>query len=99
MLHHHFCKKRPNVLTHGWEVEICYLMPKIEGTDEADIDAAKYKAWEFPNKGLAIAHAKRVAPKDQWTREARVTEFQRTPMEDCPILLDHDYIGETEYIS
>ena len=81
-------------LSEGWEVEWCTELPCVEGTNDADIDRAKYQRADYPTKSEAMKVAKRVLRFDQFG-SVRVTQFHSERYEpDCPATY-REYDGDS----
>ncbi len=80
-------------LSTGWEVEVCVNIPRIEGTTDADIDAAKYERSDFATKREAIRYAKANLHRDHWGC-IRVSEFHSEPYEKGCLATYREYDRE-----
>lgn len=80
----------------GFEVEWCYELPS-DGHGGCDIDNAKYACKDFPNRGLAMAFARRMLPKDCFG-SVRVTEFELVPYEPGLPGKCREYVRDSEHV-
>jgi hypothetical protein len=72
---------KPRIGDSGWEVEWCVDVPKIEGTDDIDMDQADYRFADFTTKEEAMEFAKAVYPQD-FFGSVRITQFTIEPLSD-----------------
>lgn len=90
-------KNTKQLLMAGWEVEVCVEVPRLAGTDDADMDNAKYRRFDVPTRAAAVKLAKELLHQDQLGGPV-IQEFRRELYEpDFPAAGYHkEYIGERE---
>jgi hypothetical protein len=88
---------KPKLGDSGWEVEWCADVPRIEGTDDLDIDQADYRFADFKAKEEAMAFAKEIFPRD-FFGSVRITPFRIEPLSDeWPYGATREYTADCDY--
>jgi hypothetical protein len=85
-------------LKNGWLVETCVDLPRIEGTNDCDIDAAKYVRIECATKERAIEIAKQLLPKDCFGA-VQIIPFEYVQIEPPIPAWEREYTGDAIEVS
>lgn len=98
-------KKRPRIGDEAWEVEWVSKLAFYEGTQDVWHDRCEYSFRHFPNRGLAMAFAKKVWPDAKKTfGVVEITPIRFVPYDDddaamYPHVGYWEHSGDTEYVS
>jgi hypothetical protein len=85
-------------LLAGFEVEWCFALPIIEGTNDCDPGNARYARADFAEKSKALAFAKKMLPQDCFGA-VQVTEFEMRQFEVGIPAYYREYIGDPIEVS
>jgi hypothetical protein len=89
--------KQPKLM-QGWLVETCIELPKIEGTNDCDIDAAKYVQIEVATEKRAREIATQLLPKDCFGA-VQIIPFKYRQIEPPLKIWGREYTGDAIEVS